>query len=138
MSELGRKFIVRAASSTSGLHTLSISKVESLFIPFCIEEEQNQVLIELDEKLSEIDNLDQTITTALQQSEALRQSILKKAFSGQLVTQGQDDEPASILLARIKAERAAKAPSPKAPRAAKISKVKTLKPTNNPRKKVKK
>jgi type I restriction enzyme S subunit len=105
MSELGRKFIVQVASSTSGLHTLSISKVEGLFIPLCHIEEQNQVLIELDGKLSALDNLDQTITTALQQSEALRQSILKKAFSGQLVPQDPNDEPASELLSRIKAER---------------------------------
>lgn len=44
------------------------------------------------------------ITTSLQQSEALRQSILKKAFSGQLVPQDSQDESASVLLARIKAE----------------------------------
>jgi type I restriction enzyme S subunit len=105
MSELGRKFIIRAASSTSGLHTLSISKVEGLFIPLCHIEEQTQVLIELDDKLSAFDQLDQTITTALQQAESLCQSILKKAFSGQLVPQDPDDEPASKLLARIKAER---------------------------------
>ncbi len=42
----------------------------------------------------------------LQQAEALRQSILKKAFSGQLVPQDPNDEPASALLARIKTERA--------------------------------
>ena len=47
----------------------------------------------------------QTITTSLHQAEALRQSILKKAFSGQLAPQGPNDEPASALLARIKAEK---------------------------------
>ena len=57
--------------------------------------------------LSEIDQLDQTLTTALQQAEALRQSILKKAFSGQLVPQDPNDEPASVLLERIQAEKAA-------------------------------
>jgi len=106
MSELGRKFIVRAASSTSGLHTLSISKVESLFVPLCAKEEQEILLSELSFKLSLADQLDQTITTSLQQAETLRQSILKKAFSGQLVPQDPHDEPASALLARIKAERA--------------------------------
>lgn len=55
--------------------------------------------------MSEIEQLDQTITTALQQSEALRQSILKKAFSGTLVPQDANDESASVLLARIKAEQ---------------------------------
>ena len=56
-----------------------------------------------------IDQLDQTLTTALQQAEALRQSILKKAFSGQLVPQDPNDEPASVLLERIQAEKAAQA-----------------------------
>ena len=117
MSELGRKFIVRAASSTSGLHTLSISKVESLFVPLCAKEEQGILLSELSSKLSLADQLDQTITTSLQQAEALRQSILKKAFSGQLVPQDPHDEPASMLLARIQVERAVVAKN--APTAAK-------------------
>ena len=47
----------------------------------------------------------QNITIALKQSEALRQSIMKKAFSGQLVTQDANDESASVLLARIKAKK---------------------------------
>lgn len=76
-------------------------------LPTCSTSEQIQTLQIIDEKLSEIDNLDQTITTALQQAETLRQSILKKAFSGQLVPQDPSDEPAAALLARIKAERAA-------------------------------
>lgn len=106
MSELGRKFIVRAASSTSGLHTLSISKVEGLFVPQCKIDEQVAVVSELESELSKVDELDQTLTLALQQAEALRQSILKKAFSGQLVPQDPNDEPAQKLLERIKAERA--------------------------------
>ena len=70
--------------------------------------EQEQIVQELESKLSEVDQLEQTISTVLQQSEALRQSVLKKAFSGTLVTQDANDEPASVLLARIKAEIATK------------------------------
>ena len=50
--------------------------------------------------------------TSLQQSEALRQSILKRAFSGQLVSQDPHDEPAAVLLERIRAERATAGKSP--------------------------
>ena len=84
------------------------STIEFKYFRFVIpsKDEQQQIVQELESKLSEVDQLDQTITTSLQQAEALRQSILKKAFSGQLVPQDPHDEPASALLARIKAERA--------------------------------
>ena len=75
------------------------------------KEEQLQIVQELETKLSEIDQLNQSITTSLLQSQALRQSILKKAFSGTLVAQDANDEPASVLLARIKTEKAVLAPT---------------------------
>ena len=50
---------------------------------------------------------EQAIDHALQQSTAQRQNILRAAFSGQLVPQDPHDEPASVLLERIRAERAA-------------------------------
>ena len=68
-------------------------------------------MAELDSKLSEADQLDQTLATALQQAEALRQSILKKAFSGQLVPQNENDEPAAVLLERIRAQRSMDQPA---------------------------
>ena len=86
---------------------LTGEKLARMTIPICSIDEQNQILLELESKFSEIDQLDQTLTTALQQAEALRQSILKKAFSGQLVPQDPSDEPASVLLERIQAEKAA-------------------------------
>ncbi|MEQ1814362.1 MAG: hypothetical protein ABL860_07940, partial [Candidatus Nitrotoga sp.] len=46
-----------------------------------------------------------TLSTSLQQAAALRQSILKRAFSGQLVPQDPHDEPASVLLERIRADK---------------------------------
>ena len=76
-----------------------------------------EIIRELEARLSEVDQLDQTLTTSLQQAEALRQSILKKAFAGLLVPQDPHDEPALALLARIKAERAVGAKN--APTAAK-------------------
>ena len=75
------------------------------------------MLCELESKLSEADQLDQTLATALQQADALRQSILKKAFCGQLVDQDKNDEPATALLERI---RAARATSPARGRQAKL------------------
>lgn len=96
---------IKSGINDSGVN-LNQGAFLGLAIPFCDSEEQNILIQELEAKLSEVDQLEQTIATSLQQSEALRQSILKKAFSGQLVPQDPNDKPASELLTRIKAERA--------------------------------
>ena len=72
-------------------------------------EEQNQIVQEIESRLSVADKIEETIAQSLKQAEALRQSILKKAFEGKLVPQDPKDEPAEKLLARIRAEKAAKA-----------------------------
>ena len=92
---------------------LTGEKLARMAVPICSINEQARILLALESKFSEADQLDQTITTALQQAEALRQSILKKAFSGRLVPQDPNDEPASELLARIRAERDAPSAKPK-------------------------
>ena len=58
-------------------------------------------------KFTVIEQNEREIDAALKRRAALRQSILKKAFTGQLVAQDPSDEPASALLERIRAERAA-------------------------------
>ncbi len=88
-----------------GRPRINTTQLKDVVIPVCSAEEQQAIISEIDSRLSEVDQLDLTITTSLQQAEALRQSILKKAFSGQLVLQDPRDEPASALLARILAER---------------------------------
>lgn len=100
-----RKQIEKKAKSTSGVNNINTGEIQSLVIALCGTEEQEQIVLTLESKLSSIDQLELTITTALKQSEALRQSILKKAFSGQLVARDANDEPASVLLERIKIEK---------------------------------
>jgi type I restriction enzyme S subunit len=92
---------------TDGVNQSNINgeKLVNYPFPFCPVEEQKVIVELLDARLSEVDQLDQTLTTSLQQAEALRQSILKRAFSGQLVPQDPNDEPASVLLERIQAEK---------------------------------
>ena len=109
MSPLGRKRITAQASSTSGLHTLSISKVKNLVIPVCSPAEQAEIVRILDARLEAAEILRADVDASLARAGALRQSILKKAFAGQLVPRDPDDEPAPALLARIRAE-SAKAP----------------------------
>jgi type I restriction enzyme S subunit len=86
---------------------LNTDLIKETPIPICSSAEQSIVTERLEAALSEADQLDQTLATALQQADALRQSILKKAFCGQLVKQDKNDEPATALLERIRAARAA-------------------------------
>lgn len=99
--------ITRKLGSGNNQKALNKERVSEMRIPFPSLAEQQALVQLVDEKFSVIEQLENTITTSLQQAETLRQSILKKAFSGQLVPQHPDDEPASVLLERIRAERAA-------------------------------
>lgn len=81
--------------------------------------EQMEIQRRLAESLSVIDHIEADIDLNLQKAEALRQSILKKAFAGELVPQDPSDEPAAALLARIRAEREAATARPKAKQAGK-------------------
>ena len=117
-SPLGRGAIVKAASSTTGLHTLSISKVGNLSIPVAPFPEQEALLDLIEPAFDHVANLEADIELNLQRAEALRQSILKKAFAGELVPQDPADEPAAALLARIRSERVAASESPRGSRKA--------------------
>ena len=68
-----------------------------------------------------ISHLEKTFEIELKRSNSLRQSILKKAFSGELVSQDTHDEPANILLERIKAEKETPKPQKRNPNNSKRS-----------------
>lgn len=103
-----QKYISRASGSTAQAH-LYISDTKSIPCPLPPLEEQDLIVEAIESQLSEITNLETEIYTNLQKAEALRQAILKKAFEGKLVPQDPSDEPASVLLDRIRAERASAA-----------------------------
>ncbi len=97
----------KSGISDSGI-SLNHGKIKTLHIPIATSFEEQRMMIELvKKKLEFVDIVESSLEKELQRAETLRQSILKKVFSGQLVPQDPNDEPASALLARIKAEKAA-------------------------------
>lgn len=101
----GSKRVTNVAASTTGLYTLSVGKISRLPIPLPSLAEQAQIVTEVEERLAEIARMEEAIEQSLRQAELERQHILQAAFTGQLVEQDPEDEPASVLLARIREER---------------------------------
>lgn len=81
--------------------------LEDLEIPTCSFSNQQKIVSEIESRLSVCDKIEETIESSLQQAEALRLSIIKKAFEGKLVLQDPNNEPAEKLLERIRALRQA-------------------------------
>ena len=86
-----------------GRPRINTTQLKELHVPVCSLTEQAEIVRILDERLEAAEVLDCEIDANLPRADALRQSILKKAFSGQLVPQDPTDEPASALLTRIRA-----------------------------------
>ena len=91
---------------------ISASKLYPLVIPLPSLPEQREIVRILEGQLAAVERVEREIDEALGRAEALRQAILKKAFSGRLVPQDPADEPAEHLLARIRADREKTAPRP--------------------------
>lgn len=84
---------------------LALFRIEQILVPFIPMQEQSRIFEEIERHFSIADQIEKTIRQGLEQAERLRQSILKKAFSGKLVSQDPNDEPAQKLLERIKQEK---------------------------------
>ncbi|MBI3302833.1 MAG: hypothetical protein HYZ72_12275 [Deltaproteobacteria bacterium] len=83
---------------------LNLSILCRLFVRLPPTIEQYRIIAEVERRLSIVDELEIAIAANLKRAERLRQSILKRAFEGKLVPQDPKDEPASVLLERIRAE----------------------------------
>ena len=82
------------------------TKLTRLQVPIAPLLEQEQIVREMEGRLSAADAIEGDIDRSLRQAQRLRQSILKRAFEGKLVPQDPNDEPAQVLLERIKVEKA--------------------------------
>ncbi|MGG1921693.1 restriction endonuclease subunit S [Chryseobacterium sp. NRRL B-14798] len=108
----------RAIDQGAGQPNLNTDLLKEFIVPIFSVNEQQQIVQEIESRLSVCDDVEKQIKNSLDQAEALRQSILKKAFEGNLLTEEElkackaepDYEPASVLLERMKAEKEAHKP----------------------------
>lgn len=104
-SQQVREQIEASARTTAGIYKINQSLLTRYRIPLCSLPEQQEIVRLLDEQFEVIERNEREIDAALQRSEALRQSVLHRAFTGKLVPQDPTDEPATKLLARLRAEK---------------------------------
>ncbi|KKG16125.1 hypothetical protein EO98_07165 [Methanosarcina sp. 2.H.T.1A.6] len=97
-----------------GNQDLGLTRMILITLPICSLAEQQAIVQEIETRLSVCDKIELDIEENLEKAEALRQSILKKAFEGKLLNErelaevrgAEDWEPAEVLLERIRKERA--------------------------------
>lgn len=113
-SGFGRRWVKSVVTQQVGQANVNGTKLAALAIPLPPAKEQREIARMLAEQQMLAMEQQANVAHALRQSAAQRKNILQSAFSGQLVPQDPNDEPASALLARIRAERAASGVPPKA------------------------
>ena len=96
--------IIAGKGTGTTFKAITGDQLKEFSIPIPPLAEQHQVVQEVERLLSVADEVEKTVERSLRQAERLRQSILKRAFEGRLVPQDPNDESASVLLERIRAD----------------------------------
>ena len=106
-SRHGRAYIAQVRNQQVGQANVNGTKLAAMPIPLPPLTEQCRIVAEVERRLSVVQQTEAAVEANLTRAERLCQSILKQAFSGKLIPQDPNDEPASVLLERIRAERGA-------------------------------
>ncbi len=101
----GQNALIRGAAGV-GRPNLNAPRIEATPIPLPPVAEQARIVRKVKELLTAVGKRQEEVAVAHRKVDRLRQSILQRAFSGKLVPQDPNDEPAAVLLERIRAERA--------------------------------
>lgn len=121
----GKTWFQNAGKQTTNLASINMTMLRMFPVPLGPADEQRELLAQLELQIEQIVQQEQAVELGIKQSTAQRQNILRAAFSGELVPQDPNDEPASVLLERIRAERAERAKQPK-PRKTKPKEIATM------------
>lgn len=113
-SSLVRGHLESRARTSAGIYKISQPDIASALVPVPPIAEQDAALTLLRALTDQLSEVAGSIEVAMRAAAAQRQNILRAAFSGRLVPQDPADEPASVLLERIRAERAQPLSSPPA------------------------
>lgn len=84
-TKLAKDYFFKHGKQTTNLASINLTILSNLPIPLAPDEEQHRIVQEIESRLSVCDQLEATLEQGLRQAEALRQSILKRAFEGRLV-----------------------------------------------------
>ena len=95
----------RLGSITTNIAHLTLVKFRASPFPLAPKQEQKRIVAEAERLLSIADQLETILRQEIARGSRLRQAILKWAFEGKLVDQDPNDEPAPLLLERIRAAR---------------------------------
>jgi type I restriction enzyme, S subunit len=109
----GKTWFQNAGKQTTNLASINMTMLRMFPVPLGPAEEQREVLNQLELQIEHLNRQERAIEVALKQSTIQRQHILRTAFAGQLVSQDPNDEPAGVLLERIRAEGVERAKQPK-------------------------
>ncbi|MCU0549252.1 MAG: restriction endonuclease subunit S [Leptolyngbya sp. Prado105] len=99
-----RQYIELTARSTSGVNNINSEEVRAIKINLPPLDEQREVVKRVEKLFAFADRLEARYKTARAQVDRLTPALLEKAFQGELVPQDPNDEPASVLLERIRSE----------------------------------
>lgn len=105
-SDVIRQLVLKNAATSAGQYNISQTVMSAFPVALPPVAELDEVLLRVQSMLTRVDAVERAVTEAAGIASALRQSTLRAAFSGELVAQESGDEPATMLLERIAAERA--------------------------------
>lgn len=104
-SESVVEWLLMTMNSNTGVPTLGKAVFEKLPVKLPSVDEQAEIVRRVESLFAMADTVERQYQAAKARLDKLTQAILAKAFRGELVPQDPDDEPASVLLQRINAEK---------------------------------